>query len=601
MAFWRVLHGCPRPDWRGRRFAFAMTFALVAGLAAAQTKPAVVAVVADDTVIDRSCVVRIAPGAVIPDVNGDGVIHIRADGVTVSFEPGSALRGAPANSPWSGLTGVGVRLDGHRDVRLTGLRVHGYKTGVYVSDAENVAVTDADLSDNFRQRLKSSPLAEHRDDWLWPHYNDKNEWMARYGAALYLERVKGATVRGVTVRRSQNGIALDETTGAKIYDNDCSFLSGWGVALWRSSGNTITRNAFDFCIRGYSHGKYNRGQDSAGIVLFEQSSDNLIAENSATHGGDGVLAFAGREALGEKPPPPGFDHRRKGNNRNLFIANDFSYAAAHGLELTFSFDNKIIGNRMVDNAICGVWAGYSQDTLIAGNRFEGNGKNGIRNERGGVNIEHGKGNNVHDNHFIGNECGVHFWDDDDPGLLRTPWARVNHQGAIDNRIAFNLFEKDKIAIDLRRARHTLVSGNRFVDVPQELAVDDVSKPFESESLEKDWTPPEYRALGEGRPIGRRSALAGRTNIIMDEWGPWDHEGPLARFVGVFNGCPRYEVFGLGRVDIRFEGQGMTKRSMKLGETIIVEVVPGPESAGDYELALTADGWSRIFRGRAPAR
>ena len=48
----------------------------------------------DDTVIIRSCWVEISPGTVIADTNGNGVIHIGADGITVRFRPGSVLRGA---------------------------------------------------------------------------------------------------------------------------------------------------------------------------------------------------------------------------------------------------------------------------------------------------------------------------------------------------------------------------------------------------------------------------------------------------------------------------------------------------------------------------
>ena len=58
------------------------------------------------------------------------------------------------------------------------------------------------------------------------------------------------------------------------------------------AGNVIARNACDYCIRGYSHGVYNRGQDSAGILMFEQCSRNVIADNSVTHGGDGIFGFA---------------------------------------------------------------------------------------------------------------------------------------------------------------------------------------------------------------------------------------------------------------------------------------------------------------------
>jgi len=41
---------------------------------------------------------------------------------------------------------------------------------------------------------------------------------------------------------------------------------------------------------------------------------------------------------------------------NLLVGNDFSYAPAHGIEMTFSFGNVFYHNRLVENAICGIWA-----------------------------------------------------------------------------------------------------------------------------------------------------------------------------------------------------------------------------------------------------
>ena len=216
------------------------------------------------------------------------------------------------------------------------------------------------------------------------------EWTRRYGAGIAISASSDVLVQGCRARRRQNGLILDRVTLSRILDNDFSFLSGWGIALWRSSHNTICRNRVDFCIRGYSHGVYNRGQDSAGLLLFEQCNRNVIAHNSATHGGDGLFGFGGEETLGTAAAmPDGFDHQRKGNNDNIIAFNDFSHAAAHGLEMTFSFGNRIFENRFTGNAICGIWAGYSQDTVIMANRFEGNGDAGYGLERGGVNIEHG--------------------------------------------------------------------------------------------------------------------------------------------------------------------------------------------------------------------
>ena len=74
--------------------------------------------------------------------------------------------------------------------------------------------------------------------------------------------------------------------------------------------------------------------------MFEQCSQNVIARNSATHGGDGFFGFAGNEALGKvNPRDDAAWYERRGNDENVIFGNDFSYAVAHGIEMTFSFGN----------------------------------------------------------------------------------------------------------------------------------------------------------------------------------------------------------------------------------------------------------------------
>jgi hypothetical protein len=40
--------------------------------------------------------------------------------------------------------------------------------------------------------------------------------------------------------------------------------------------------------------------------------------------------------------------------------------------------------------------------------------------------------------------------------------------------------------------------------------------------------PNIRIFGSKHPIDARAKLRGRENIIMTEWGPWDHVRPLER-------------------------------------------------------------------------
>jgi parallel beta-helix repeat protein len=483
----------------------------------------------DDLVITKSCRL-VAPKTPVIDANENGLLHVKASGITIEFDRETTLWGADlkATTP-DKLTGIGIRIDQQKDVRLVGLRLRGFKVGIYASRADGLEIERADLADLFRHHLRSTPAAEDGADWLWPHENDKNEWMNNYGAAIYIEDTNVVRVGRSKARRGQNGLLLDRVDGARIVDNDFSFLSGWGLGLWRSNRAIVMSNQFDFCVRGYSHGVYNRGQDSAGILIFEQCCNNLFVKNSATHGGDCVFGFGGKEALGESAAPAGFDYKRKGCNDNVFIDNDFSYAPAHGIEMTFSFGSKIIGNRITGNAICGVWGGYSQDTLITNNDFADNGGMGYGLERGGVNIEHGYHNAIVKNRFSKNRCGVHLWGSVDNPFAKKPWGAANYRGCRENMIADNVFEGDELAIHLRTADSTTIARNTMKDVKRDTDIDPQSTITDS----ADWKLPDYsRGLG---PTGasspeKRTHLAGRENIIMTEWGPWDHESPFLQLL-----------------------------------------------------------------------
>ncbi len=503
--------------------------------------PPLVTVDRDNIQITESCRLEIADEP-IADADGNGVIQIIGDDITVEF-PADPLRGAAEGTAPDEYTGVGVRITG-RSITIVGASIHGYKAGIHAAHSPGLTIENCNLSDNFRQRLKSTVKAEDSSDWLWPHTNDERQWLDNYGAAMYIEDSDDVTVRNVTIRNGQNGILLDRVNDSRIYDNDCSFLSGWGLALWRCNRNVISRNAFDFCIRGYSHGIYNRGQDSAGILMFEQCSENVIAENSATHCGDGVFGFAGKEALGEVNPREDQKwYERRGNNDNLLIGNDFSFAAAHGIEMTFSFGNRIFSNKMIGNAICGIWGGYSQDTHIAGNSFGSNGEAGYGAERGGVNIEHGRGNRIESNRFRTNACGVRLWWDNDEGLLKSVWGKTNEKGSADNIIAGNRFFGDVTAIELRQTTGTRLAGNDHRDVDTFVDADDMSSITEDGALPPEFAKPEYPIFGEKKPVGARRQLRGRKNIVMTEWGPYDWAEPILSLVERKAGTHIYRVLG----------------------------------------------------------
>lgn len=517
---------------------------------------------------------------IIRDEDGRGVIHIIGEDLVIEF--GDAhLRGSPTDANPDTYSGIGVRITGE-NVRITGGQFSGFKVAIHARNADDLTIDGADISDNFRQRLRSTPEAEATEDWLWPHRNDANEWMHNYGAGLYIEDSDRVTVRNVVARNVQNGIILDRVNDSRIYDNDCSFLSGWGLAMWRSNRNTISRNAFDFCVRGYSHGVYNRGQDSAGILMFEQCSENLIVQNSATHGGDGLFGFAGLEALGEVNPREDLSwYHGRGNNHNRIVENDLSYAVAHGLEMTFSFENHIAGNRFNGNAICGIWGGVSQRFVIQNNVFENNGEMPYGLERGGVNIEHGVGHIIQHNTFESNACGVHLWDREENRYALSPWGVVNDPRSRDNEICRNRFHRDEVAVHLRRVGTTRVSGNIMDAVGEEVRSDEMSS-ASREITDRDHQPqttPPPEPIGVTRPVGARANLAGRDRIIITEWGPYDWESLL--FYLQERSADRHVYRLLGMTDRAMpiiDGEGIVSETIIRDDQLELRIAPRTDDA-----------------------
>ena len=529
------------------------------------------------------------------------MIQIGAANIQIEFAKGSVLRGSPKGRLPNEYRGYGIRLKRHKNVKIQGGKISGFWCGLWATQADGLILDHMDPSDNRRARLRSTPAAEDSGDWLYPHNNDTNEWLVHYGAAIYVEDSNGVTIRNCRVQHGQNALCLDRVNRAKVYDNDFSFNSGWGIALWRSCHNIITRNACDFCVRGYSHGVYNRGQDSAGILMFEQNCDNVIAENSATHGGDGFFGFAGREALGETGSHAPEWYKRRGNRRNLLIKNDFSYAPAHGIEMTFSFGNTFYGNRLVENAICGVWGGYSQDTLIAKNEFQGNGEMAYGLERGGVNIEHGQNNRIVGNVFKSNKCGVHLWWDPEGDFAQKPWGQANGTASKGNLIHGNSFDGDQCAWHLRGPSQVSLGQNSLHNVTTEMERDNDAKV--NTITIPDWTEPEepsYPVFGQTRPVGARAHLHERHNIIMTAWGPWDHSGALIRLLKDEGHAKTYALHKMpDRVTITLDGDGIEGKLSGPplpGEPATYTISATGPGVHAYQMRVKAQDLDEVFTG-----
>lgn len=414
-----------------------------ARVAAADGDPMSISIDTDDVIVTSSTVVK--PGTYhVIDKNGDGVIHVRGKGVRLDLT-GVVLDGAQEGAEPATYAGIGISVEGSEGCEIVGGNARGFRVGLRAQGCPGLRVTGFDGSGNRRDRLKSTPEAEDADDWLWPHENDQGQWETRYGAAISLAACPSAQVRGCSAHHGQNGLLLSRCDRCVVTSNDFSFNSGWGIALWRTSHGQLVSNRCDFCVRGYSHGVYARGQDSAGFLVFEQCSDNLFASNSATHSGDGFFLYAGNETL--KSTGKG------GCNGNRVVRNDFSSAVANGIEATFS-DGNVFDENVLDDCDHGVWAGYSTNTTIA--------RNQMVSCAHGVSIEHGSGNRIFANEMRWCGVGVHLWWDEDEDLLASAFGRA-HPGAPSGRnvVLHNQFTGCGTALRLDGDDACVVVDNEF--------------------------------------------------------------------------------------------------------------------------------------------
>ena len=508
-------------------------------------------------------------------LHGDSaVIVVRGDSLTVDLS-GVVLEGTAPGADPDLAAGIAIRVEGGRDVRIVGGRIRGFKIGLLARATRGIEVRGVDLSHNWKPRLFS--LIEHESlvDWLSFHNNEANEWL-RFGAGIYLDNVSGGLIQGNTVTQGMNALLMNRVDHITVRDNNFSFNSGLGIGLYRSSDNTIVRNTVDFNVRGYSHGFYRRGQDSAGILLYEQSGNNVVAFNSATHGGDGLFLWAGNYTM---------NTGQGGANDNVFYANDFSFAPANGMEATFS-RNTFIANIAEGNDY-GLWGGYSFESRIVANCFA--------NNRYGIAIEHGQANSILGNRFIGDSTAIRLWGD---SIQPSDWGYPKHR---DTRSRDYLIERNSFEGTPRKFQLANSSGVRIVDSATQASGSSPSSAVRlppsgcstSPSVpadQADLVPslPDVRKEIPRQPVQRRH----RSAIIVDDWGPYDYKYPKLWPAGDSTRSIPLRLAVLGppgtwTLVSRRGVQEVSASSGRIGDTI--RVIPRPHSTGTWEVVMEYRG------------
>lgn len=495
--------------------------------------------------------------------NDSALIVISGDSITVDFN-GAVVQGILPDADPDLARGVAVRIEGGHNVRVLNANIRGYRTAILARGTRNLELSGNDLSYNWKPRLLS--LVEHESlaDWLSFHNNENEEWL-RFGAGIYLSDVRGGTIRGNRVEQGMNGLLLVKSDSLLVRDNTFSFNSGLGIGLYRSSDNTIVRNRVEYNVRGYSHGFYRRGQDSANLLLYEQSSRNVVAFNNATHGGDGLFLWAGQSTM---------DTGQGGANDNLFFGNDFSFAPTNAMEATFS-RNAFVANR-AEGSEYGLWGGYSYESRVIANCFADN--------RWGVAIEHGQDNVIVGNRFLRDSTAIRLWAD---SIQPSDWGYPNHRDtrSRDYRIEGNNFSGNRTRINAANTAALNVTRNDSSGTGRGSCAPMPAVPDEFEALV-----PALRGITRSVPA-TPDARRTRSAIVVDEWGPFDRRSPKLWPVDSTRATPlRLAVLGPAgtwRVVEQRGVAGLSAQRGRVGDTL--EVTPHADSSGDWSVTLEYRG------------
>jgi nitrous oxidase accessory protein NosD len=521
------------------------------------------------------------------------LIVIRGDNIVLDLTGVTVIGLDPRADP-DRARGVAIRIDSGTNITIRGGRIRGYRFGVLARGTKKLTLQDIDLSYGWKPRLYS--VAEHESlaDWLSFHHNEQAEWL-RFGAAIYLHGVAGGEITRVTAEQAMNGLMMVRSDHVVVADNAFRFNSGLGIGLYRSSDNVIMHNQIDFNVRGYSHGVYRRGQDSADLLLYEQSSRNVVAFNSATHGGDGLFLWAGQSTM---------DTGKGGANDNVFLGNDFSYAPTNAMEATFS-RNEFIGNIAMGSDY-GLWGGYSYESKVLGNCF---GKNRI-----GVAIEHGQDNQIASNQFDGEQTAIQLWANKvEPSDWEYPKRRDTQSRTVS--IDGNTFARHRVAVSAVNTRDLTITGNTIVSTDSALSLRDTSSVRISPNAmtaantagaggvckRMTAVPDDVARAAPMMTISARDIPSSvltqrdRSAIMIDEWGPFDWRSPRLWPLDSTRAVPlRLKVAGpegTWKVASKRGVAGVSKASGRTHDTITV--TPKADSAGDWNIALEYRGAATV--------
>ena len=266
----------------------------------------------------------------------------------------------------------------HAKINLTGVRLHGIKgsVGILLKDCSQVQIINADVS-GFNVDIElvhcrhvvlqhctalnsADPGPGTIIDESGTHPQDTR------GAGFLVRSSSHVELSGCAAMYAWDGLDLVNCDHCSAQTCNFSYNENWGVHLWHSSANSISRCSAIWCTTG--RGKLYQALTGwqtydADAVLIEHGSDhNTISQNDLRFGGDGIFIRSN-----EAPVKPGTAVPHVfSSDFNRLLNNDCSYSPNNAIEVDFVKGTLIKGNNC-SLSNYGMWLGYSRYSKVVGN------------------------------------------------------------------------------------------------------------------------------------------------------------------------------------------------------------------------------------------
>jgi parallel beta-helix repeat protein len=365
-------------------------------------------IIVDDLVITQS--VTLQPGVYnLLDVNHDGLIQIAGDNITLDGS-GVFINGIDSS-------GYGIVMNGRSGLTLSHFDIRGFDYGIDIQNSTGVTIENSNISGNRKDTTSGSV--------------DINA--GGYGGGILFTDVTTSAVQTNTLTNQSTGLEMinshyntvrNNVTSSGPAGDESKHNSAWGLRLHSSTHNLIQGNTADYVDReryGLSSG------DSAGILLVLGSHYNRVISNTFTHGGDGFF-------IGNENGAP--------SDYNYVAGDDGSYSPHNAFEATFS-DGNVFENNIASHSNYGFWLGYSYNSRVIGNTINDNSVSGIE-------IDHGRNNQIERNMLQRNQSGIVLRQDLPAVFPNYPSANYLIR---DNTISLNangLYLKDTAVVSATR-------------------------------------------------------------------------------------------------------------------------------------------------------